>query len=84
MSKHKTKAISASDLDAKFEAGEDILPYLDLSKARRVRPRTKRLSLQVPEWLASALSHEASKRGVETDALLKIWTVERLQQESAK
>ena len=84
MSKPKIKAISASELDAKFDRGEDILPHLDIAKARRVSPRTKLLNLRLPEWLASALSHEASKRGVEIEALLKIWTVERLQQESAK
>lgn len=83
MSKRKAQEISSSDFDEKFDAGDSILPHLDTSKARRVRPRTRQLRLQMPEWLISALNHEASRRGVALDALLKIWTVERLEREHA-
>ncbi len=41
--------MKANDLDTVFDAGEDISPYLDISKARRPQQEQKRVNVFNPE-----------------------------------
>lgn len=72
MAKNK---ITAEEFDAKFDAGEDITDYLDLSHASR------RTSIDFPIWMLKQLDNEAGRLGVPRQALIKIWLDERLREE---
>jgi hypothetical protein len=79
----KQKAtISAEELDQKFDAGEDISPYLDWSQARRPLVDTKRINVDVPQWMLNLLDLEARRVGVTRQSIVKMWLAERLKVES--
>ena len=74
----KTKA---SSFDKKFDGGDSVLAQLDLSKARRPAEEQKRINMDVPVWMLTALDREARRIGVTRQAIIKMWLAERLQTE---
>lgn len=71
--------MTAEELDKIFDEGEeDILPYLDLSKAVRPGHLAKRVNVDFPEWMVSSLDFEAEHYGVPRQSLIKVWIAERL------
>jgi biotin operon repressor len=72
----KTKA---SDFDKKFDAGEDVSSYLDVSKANRPELAPKRVNVDFPLWMLQSLDREAKRLGVSRQAVIKIWVAERLE-----
>jgi hypothetical protein len=73
--------MKAEELDKIFDDGEeDILPYLELSKAVRPGHNAKRVNVDFPAWMVSRLDHEADRVGVARQALIKVWIAERLSQ----
>jgi len=71
--------MKAKELDAKFDAGEDISKYLDLSKARRPQQEQKRVNVDFPVWMIHSLDKEAKRLGVPRQAIIKVWVSERLE-----
>jgi hypothetical protein len=69
----------ASNFDKQFEDGESIIEYLDLSKARRPAEEQKRINMEMPVWMLSALDREAKRLGVSRQSIIKLWLAERLQ-----
>ena len=77
-----TDAINSEDFDAKFDAGEeDIIEHLDLSKTRRPNQDSKRINVDFPSWVVDSLDKEAARIGITRQSIIKVWLVERLQQE---
>ncbi|MFC4260909.1 type II toxin-antitoxin system BrnA family antitoxin [Marinobacter lacisalsi] len=77
--------MKAEDFDKKFEEGEeDIVEDLDLSTARRVNQEPKRINVDFPAWVVESLDREAARIGVTRQSIIKVWLVERLQEESSK
>ncbi|MEI8006076.1 MAG: CopG family antitoxin [Bacteroidota bacterium] len=74
----KKKSISAETLDVKFDKGEDITEYLDLSKAERSGLKQKRISVDFPSWMVHELDREAERLGVPRQSVIKVWISERL------
>lgn len=72
------KAIKAKDIDKKFDEGEDISKYLDLSKARRPEQEQKRVNVDFPIWMIQMLDKEAKRLGVPRQSIIKVWVAERL------
>lgn len=70
--------MKAKDLDKKFDAGEDISKYLDLSRARRVNETPKRVNVDFPAWMVHSLDKEAGRLGVTRQSIIKVWISERL------
>ena len=71
--------MKASELDKIFDDGEeDILPYLDLSKARLVNLEAKRVNVDFPQWVVNGLDREAQRLGVTRQSLIKMWIAEKL------
>lgn len=71
--------MTAEELDAIFDAGEeDILSYLELSKAVRPGHQAKRVNVDFPSWMISRLDFEADRLGVPRQSLIKVWIAERL------
>ena len=71
--------MKAKDLDKKFDAGEDISQYLDVSKARRPQQDQKRVNVDFPVWMIQQLDKEARRLGVPRQSIIKVWVAERLQ-----
>jgi len=70
--------MKAEELDAKFDAGEDVLEYFDLSKARRPNLEPKRVNVDFPVWMVNELDKEARRLGVTRQSVIKMWIDERL------
>ncbi len=70
--------MKAEELDKKFDAGEDISKYLDLSKARRPEQEQRRVNVDFPIWMIRSLDKEAKRLGVPRQSIIKVWIAERL------
>jgi hypothetical protein len=70
--------MKASDLDRKFDNGEDISKYLELSGARRPGQSIKRVNVDFPAWMIKSLDKEARRLGVPRQSIIKVWVAERL------
>ena len=73
--------ISAEELDAKFDAGEDITKYLDLSKGFRPGLEQKRVNVDLPIWMIEQLDVQAKRIGVTRQSIVKVWLSDRLKAE---
>jgi hypothetical protein len=73
--------MKAKDFDRKFDEGEDVTRYLDLSKARRSALEPKRVNVDFPAWMINQLDKEAKRLGVPRQSLIKLWVSERLKKE---
>ena len=71
--------MKAEEFDAKFDNGEDITEFLDLSKASRPGHEQKRVNVDFPIWMIEALDHEARRLGVTRQSIIKVWIAERLE-----
>jgi len=73
------KATKAKEIEKKFDEGEDISKYLDLSKARRPEQEQKRVNVDFPLWMIHLLDKEARRLGVPRQSIIKVWVAERLE-----
>jgi hypothetical protein len=67
------------ELERKFDAGEDISKYLDLSKIRRPGQEQKRVNVDFPVWMVRCLDRVAKRLGVPRQSIIKLWVAERLE-----
>jgi len=74
--------MKAEELDKKFDAGEDVSQYLDLSRARRPTQEQKRVNVDFPLWMVQLLDKEAKRLGVPRQSIIKLWVAERLKKAS--
>ena len=73
--------MKASEFDKKFDNGESIIAELDVAHARRPGEETKRINVDFPAWMVTALDREARRLGVTRQSIIKMWLAEHLQQE---
>ncbi|MBE9191392.1 CopG family transcriptional regulator [Gloeocapsopsis crepidinum LEGE 06123] len=71
--------MKASEFDEKFDSGEDVTEFLELSKALRPAYSLKRVNVDFPAWMIDALDQEAQRLGVTRQSLIKMWLAERLE-----
>jgi len=77
--------MKAKEFDRIFDEGEeDILQYLDLSKARRPGLEQKRVNVDFPQWMIDQLDSESSRLGIPRQSLIKVWIAERLEHQKEK
>lgn len=69
--------MKAKAFDRKFDQGENILKYVDLSKA--TRGEQKRVNVDFPVWMVHSLDKEAQRLGVPRQSIIKLWVAERLE-----
>ena len=74
--------MKAKEMEKKFEEGESILEYLDISKALRPNQKQKRVNVDFPLWMIRSLDKEAKRIGVPRQSIIKIWLAERLKRTS--
>jgi len=72
--------MKAKEFDEKFDSGEDMMKYVDLSKARRVNIEPKRVNIDFPAWVVEKLDKESKKLGITRQALVKVWIAEKLKE----
>ncbi|MEC4989038.1 MAG: CopG family antitoxin [Oscillatoria sp. PMC 1068.18] len=70
--------MKASELDQRFDDGEDVLEYFDLDTLKRPGLETKRVNVDFPQWMVEKLDMEAKRLGVPRQAVIKVWIAERL------
>ena len=70
--------MKAEEFDRKFDEGEDVSQYLDISKARRPVQDQKRVNVDFPLWMIQQLDKEAKRLGVPRQSIIKLWVAERL------
>ena len=70
--------MKASDFDERFDAGEDVIPLLDVAQAKRPRLNAKRVNVDFPEWMVQSLDKEANRLGITRQSLIKLWIADRL------
>lgn len=51
--------MKAKKFDKAFDDGEDISAFLDLGKAKRVKPQIRRVNVDFPEWMIESLEKKA-------------------------
>ncbi len=71
--------MKAREFDKKFDEGEDISKYLDISKARRPEQEQKRVNVDFPLWMIHLLDKEAKRLGMPRQSIIKVWLAERLE-----
>lgn len=64
------RTISAEEFDRRFDEGEDITPYLDLSSARRVN-QTRKVNVDFNARQLRELDEEAVRLSIPRQAVIK-------------
>jgi hypothetical protein len=72
------KTISVSEFDEKFDNGEDVMEFLDLSKAERPNQKHKRINVDFPLWMVEELDKASDRVGVPRQSLIKMWLADKL------
>ncbi len=75
--------MKARKFDEKFDRGEDITSDLDLSKARRMNQKPKRVNVDFPTWMVESLDREAKRLGVTRQSIIKVWIAEMLEHKAS-
>jgi hypothetical protein len=73
------KSIKAEDFDRVFDDGQkDIVEYLDLSSVRQPNRKTRKVNVDLPEWIINSLDAEAERLAINRQAVIKTWLAEKI------
>ena len=79
------KTISDEEFERRFDAGEDIMDYVDVEAARR--PNLEKVDdvvvEGVPVGMLRGIDLAAARMGIDRQSVIKVWLAERLDQETA-
>lgn len=64
--------ISNEEFERRFDVGEDVLEYLDMTTLRPLKAKAQRVNVDFPVWMVSALDNEASRMGITRQSLIKV------------
>ena len=70
--------MKAKDFDKKFDQGEDITKYLDVSKRYRPEQEQKRVNVDFPQWMVDSLDKQAKRLGVTRQSVIKHFIADHL------
>ena len=70
--------MKADEFDKKFDLGEVIVEYLDLTKLIRPGQVSKRVNVDFPDWMVQLLDKESKRLGVTRQSIIKFWIAEKL------
>ena len=74
--------MKAKQLDKKFDSGEDITKYLEVSKAYRPEQEQKRVNVDFPVWMVQQLDQVAKRLGITRQSVIKVFISEKLKEEN--
>jgi len=77
----KQSTMTAHEFEQRFDDGEDITPFIDMSSIRRPGVEPRRVNVDFPEWMIEKLDWQSRLIGVSRQALVKLWISERIQKE---
>jgi predicted DNA binding CopG/RHH family protein len=77
MSKLKT---TAENLEARFDAGEDVLDYFDTAKAARRNHAKARVNLDLPQWMIASIDRVAGRNGLARQSQIKAWLADKIKE----
>ncbi len=77
----KQSTMTAQEFERRFDEGEDITPFIDMSSIRRPGVEPRRVNVDFPEWMIEKLDWQSRLIGVSWQALVKLWVSERIQKE---
>ena len=77
----KQSPMTAQEFEQRFDDGEDITPFIDMSSIRRPGVEPRRVNVDFPEWMIEKLDWQSRLIGVSRQALVKLWVSERIQKE---
>jgi hypothetical protein len=77
----KQSTMTAHEFEQRFDDGEDITPFIDMSSIRRPGVQPRRVNVDFPEWMIEKLDWQSRLIGVSRQALVKLWVSERIQKE---
>lgn len=75
--------MKAGEFDRKFDAGEDVLGYLELARAQRVEQERKRVHVDLPIWMIHSLDKEARRLGIPRQSLINMLIAKHIEEERA-
>ena len=70
--------MKAYELDAAFNAGDDISGVVDWTRASRPNLAIKRVNVDFPKWVVDGLDRQAQHLGITRQSLIKMWIAERV------
>ena len=80
-------ALTAKQIDKKFDDGEDVLEYFDLENPQVNAPlrsiEQKRVTLTMPEWMIQRLDKQAADLAISRNAVINTYLAERLTEQVA-
>lgn len=74
----KEKLISAEEFERRFDNGESVLEYCDLTKVESASLETQSVNVDLPRWMVKGLDEEAQRLGVTRQSVIKTWLAEKL------
>lgn len=78
-----TTTFKASDIDRKFDAGEDVTDYFDMTQPIiRDGGEPRKVNLTLPEWMVARLDVAAKNLAISRNAVINVWLAERIEAES--
>jgi macrodomain Ter protein organizer (MatP/YcbG family) len=77
----RSRFMKAKELDKKFDDGEDITKFFDLSRAKRPGREQRRVNVDFLAWMIERLDKEARRLGVTRQSIIKVWIADRLQKD---
>ena len=75
----RTRALSATELDAMHDAGTDLSGHMDLAKAVRPGRVVQRVNVDFPVDLLREIDQEARRLGVTRQAFIKVRLADALE-----
>jgi hypothetical protein len=72
------------NLVERFDNGNDVNDYFDFDKASRPNRETRKVNVDMPEWMIEALDEEAGRLSVNRQAVIKFWLSDRIDEEKSK
>ena len=72
--------MKAEEFDKKFEEGQDITGFLDLTKAIKPGHATRRINVDFPSWMIQMMDKESKRLGVTRQSIIKIWIAQKLKE----
>jgi len=70
--------MKASEFDRLFEAGEDVVAYLDQSNIKRPGLEQRRITVDIPVWMVHQLDREAMRLGITRQSVIKMWIGQKI------
>lgn len=73
----------ASEIDERFDAGEDVSEYFNMDNPVVIRPEgeaTRRVNLTFPKWLLDEIDAQARHMAVSRQAIAVMWLAEKAEE----